>query len=115
MLVLIAQLNLLTSDPADLQAAFDLMEGDGFWERSMGEPAEDFIGATNIRTANNWLRGEGYWLDRHDDEGPRGFACVYGAGGGHRYYIRPDGRVDYSLHHGMSLRKDAESLGFHCT
>ncbi len=114
MLVLIAQLNLLTSDPEDLQAAFDLMEGEGFYKQSMNPPRWADVFADNLKNAIDWLTGKGCWDYRESDEMPIGFACIYGRGGGHRYFVRPDGRLDYSLHHGRSKGADAESLGFHC-
>ncbi len=42
-----------------------------------------------------------------------GTGTIYGFGGFHRYYIRPDGRVDYSEKHGPSATKKARELGFH--
>jgi hypothetical protein len=40
--------------------------------------------------------------------------CVYGSGGVHRYFVREDGRVQYSVRHGgwPDVSGKAKALGF---
>ena len=49
-----------------------------------------------------------------DMDDPSSVATIYGLGGQHRYYLRPDGTIRFSTFHMgfKDVSKDAESLGF---
>ena len=109
----IAELNLLISNPWDLRVAFDLMEGDGFYDKSRNGPSEDCMHATNLKTAFDWLTKQGHWSDYEEDEKLTGYVIVYGRDGGHRYFVRPGGRIDYGVMFGLHREADdADALGF---
>ena len=94
---LFGNLNFLSTDQEQLKTAFDDMEFEGFFDDSS---KKDHCG---IGGARKWL-GEGY---------EAGNICVYGRGGGNRYFVKHDGDIFFSAHH--ALPKDVEkarALGF---
>ena len=105
------EINLLTTSQEDLETAFDLMEFEGFFEKDMNPNEHTY--PDSVKHAYDWLLHKGHYSDYEDDEEMMGSVTVYGSGGGNRYYVRPDGRVDFSVQHAIdSKSRDAKSLGF---
>ena len=100
-------MNLFSTSEDDLKAAFDLLEGNGFFKRSAAASDEYSVGG--IRA---WLKGKTY------AEEDRGYvaATIYGAGGVHRYHVRNTGEIVFSKSHssnwGRNYVKEAADLGF---
>jgi hypothetical protein len=104
-------LNIFYSPQEELRAAFDLMEGEGFFDESMG--TTHWSGCTLLDFLLWHAEQEGRFClqgDRRDlpCHGP----VVYGSGGLHRYFIGADGTIWYSWRHGAYKDKDAEAVGF---
>ena len=90
-------INLLTTPEADLQAAFDLLEGDGFYAASAADAYYEHLGGVRKALAHP---------ERID-----GFLVLYGRGGWHRYFVRTDGTVLADAHYGINPQS-AASVGF---
>ena len=88
-------INLLTDDFEKLKRNFDLMEGPGFFERSMrGVYANQSIFAALKRYSELFHEGElkHYPKDTY-------ILIIYGVDGGHRYFFYSDGKVKFSMGH----------------
>jgi hypothetical protein len=94
------ELNLLTTDESKVQNAFDEVEGEGWFDESMNDQHDLSLGPVKKRVENK-------------NVGPQG-ANVYGKGGIHRYWVRRDGRIDFSKYHAdeEAINK-AKNVGFH--
>ncbi len=100
-------------DPDNAKAAFDLMEGEGWWDGSIHA---DRYGKDHPMYANSLAAWIAYRSWNYHEEQPKyshGFGPeIYGSCGYHRYYIKKDGTAVYSVHHGQDDADDAKSLGF---
>ena len=89
-------LNLLTTPNLFLREAFDALEGKKFFDFSI----KGFNGKRSINAAFREF-------DRLIDEGKLSrlsdlqqvVAIIYGAGGGHRYFVYADGTIKFSTKH----------------
>lgn len=95
-------MNLLKDSISDLRAAFDLAEGEGFFNRSLADDrgTDQSIGAVIKTIKSNWQQPEcSIGL------------CIYGSGGFHRYFVGKDGEVIADPYYGLSA-ETATALGF---
>lgn len=99
---MILGMNLLHDTLADLRAAFDLCEGEGFFDRSLSDDrgTDQSIGAVIKTIKSKWQQPE----------------CsiglvIYGSGGFHRYFVGKDGEVIADPYYGLSPEK-ARAVGF---
>ena len=106
--------NSLKSEGERLRQAFDEMEGEGFFERSMA----DLEGFESLGGAYNKITSHEPFDDPYDEEDPKDIVfTVYGDGGWHRYHITVDGSILFSKMHAAlpssdeAIRK-ASSLKF---
>ena len=130
-------LNVLTTPQAELQIAFDLMEGDGFYNYTMsakpGGHSYEFslIGAidrmnkhrqmvndiTNITGDYGDLKNDPedweWWKEQYSPDDIISGA-IYGNGGWNRYFLKGDGTILFSKMHATTRRavQDAADLGF---
>jgi hypothetical protein len=112
-------LNLLCTEMSELEAAFDLMEGDGFFKSSATDGgSRHSIKAALGRLQNHFREIEESDLTPEEVEDENRYWChvIYGNGGWHRYMVRGDGTIEFSAHHAHWPKenkiRDAESLGF---
>jgi hypothetical protein len=95
-------MNLLKDSIAELRAAFDLAEGNGYFDRSMADERghDQSLGSVMKTLKSDWKQPE-YSLG----------LCIYGAGGWHRYFVGKDGEVIADPYYGLDAKK-AAYLGF---
>ena len=86
-------------DFEEVKIAFQLMEGD------------NIANATGPYSLDNAIKN--FNSGNYDLE-CSSVAIIYGLGGIHRYYLRPNGEIHFSKFHMgyKDVSKDAESLGF---
>jgi len=82
------QVTLTIFDLLAAKAAFDSVEGEGFFDRSLEYGGQDSIKGVMAYLAEG---GEHY-----------SNLCIYGAGGFNRYFVREDGTIVFSERHAHS-------------
>jgi hypothetical protein len=122
------KLNLQATPEEDLRAAFDLLEGEGFYDRSSSD--ESMVGIRRAREAllerqkdyiDFWMQEGAYKDDtpEEQEEDKDHFnwrdsigISIYGSGGWNRYMVQVDGTIGFSRMHGPGKAEDAGALGF---
>ena len=91
------------TDPDRVMATMVSLEGEDWGEQ------QDHGGVNSLPHAIAQMMQPSRFAWQDDAE------TVYGLGGGHKYYLRGDGRVDFSRNHACcrSHLQAAKELGFH--
>jgi hypothetical protein len=117
----VAYLNLLTTPEEDLEAAFDLMEGKGFFRMSASDDHEHTVKKARERLTKYLKELEEdddpeWTLEEREKDKMYWSHCIYGCGGWHRYFVRGDGTIDFSAFHANFPKdkkaQDASDVGF---
>ena len=122
-------LNLLSSSEEDLKTAFDLMEGNGFYNYSNNKPEYSIQSVKKeliklIKEKNDFFERTGEWMnateetikmfeDDFKDETLTIGVSIYGSGGINRYFVKKNGDILFSRMHGdKKTTQNAQDLGF---
>jgi hypothetical protein len=95
-------MNLFENSDAELEAAFDAVEGIGYWSRCIKYP--DRFCLKEVKQA---LLAQMACSPNWD-----GCFVIYGAVGLHRYFVWADGEIKYSVAHGRRDAVKASASGF---
>ncbi|MGV8152032.1 MAG: hypothetical protein ACP5OG_03050 [Candidatus Nanoarchaeia archaeon] len=109
---IIVMLNLFSTPHDVLRKAFDALEFKGFFDYSMKNDSDYSLKA--VINAFNSKKQEGSRLDETSNSCSIIGPVVYGNGGGRRYLVYMDGRIQLSKHHCHNSEKLelAKELGF---
>jgi small nuclear ribonucleoprotein (snRNP)-like protein len=100
------------SDKTKLKEAFDQLEGEGFFDQSMGKSNPESLGwvFSNFDRFEEAVKDAKEWDDDPDDID---ITSVYGKGGGNRYRIMASGLIKFSeMHSTKEKAEEARSVGF---
>jgi len=97
----------LISNPEQALEAMGYIEGKGWLERQkeiIANPEPIFLPTS--------IAGAQQFLTKQQEKGDNSY-CVYGVGGGHRYFVMPDGEIIFDAYYaqGEGINK-ARRIGF---